>query len=155
MMKDPKEVAQIIDNLRRAFQALNEYSKNSEKKSGLTGSQLWGLKLLANTAPMRVSELARQMYLHPATVVGILDRLEVKGLVTRTRSKEDRRAVEINLTALGMEIVAKAPEVAQMMLVEGLASLPDKQLSGVAEGMEILVKILGAEHMTPQPLHSS
>lgn len=154
-MKDPREVAQIIDNLRRVFQALNEYSKNAEKMIGLTGPQLWGLKLLAQAAPLRVSELARQMYLHPATVVGILDRLEAKGLVTRTRSQQDRRAVEITLTARGKEIVTSAPEVAQIMLVEGFAALPDEQLASVAEGMQILAQILGASQMTPQPLHSA
>jgi DNA-binding MarR family transcriptional regulator len=134
---------------------LHEYSRNAEKTSGLTGPQLWGLKLLANAAPLRVSELARRMYLHPATVVGILDRLEAKGLITRTRSREDRRAVEINLTPPGKEVVASAPEVAQTLLVKGLVELTDEQLSRIAEGMEILVRILGAEHTTPQPLHAS
>lgn len=154
MRKSAEEIPEIIDNLRRVFQAINEYSKNAEKTTGLTGPQLWGMKLLASAAPMRVSELARQMYLRPATVVGILDRLESKGLVTRTRSKEDRRAVEIELTELGKAMVAKAPEVAQVMLVKGLGELSDEKLSRVAEGIDEVVRILGAEHIVPQPLHS-
>lgn len=144
---------EIIDNLRRIFQAINEYSRTAERVTGLTGPQLWALKILDNTAPIRVSDLARQMYLRPATVVGILDRLEAKGLVSRTRSKDDRRAVDLNLTDLGKKLAKKAPEVAQAILVKGLNELTDEQYSTVEDGMKMMVKMLGAEHMTPQPLH--
>jgi DNA-binding MarR family transcriptional regulator len=147
------ETPAVIDNLRRVFQAITEYSKAAEHITGLTGPQLWALKILANTAPLRVSDIARQMYLRPPTVVGIIDRLEKKGLVTRTRSKEDRRAVDLDLSDMGKEVVSKAPEVAQIMLLQGLKVLSDDQFSSVADGMQLMVKVLGAEHITPQPLH--
>ena len=147
-------IPQIIDDLRRIFQAINEYSKSAERETGLTGPQLWALKILANTSPMRVSELARQMFLRPATVVGILDRLEAKGLVTRKRCKEDRRAIDLELSDLGREVVAKAPEVAQVMLLKGLAALPDQEFNEVRKGMQQMVRLLGAEQIVPQPLHS-
>lgn len=153
MKKKADDIQAVVDNLRRVFQAINEYSKNAEKKTGLTGPQLWAIKLLANESPLKVSELARRMFLTPATVVGILDRLETKGLVTRTRSKEDRRVVDIDLTGVGKDLIAKAPEVAQVMLVKGLDDLTDEQFSNVEEGMKQMVRILGAEHILPQPLH--
>ena len=153
MRKNAEEIPSVIDNLRRVFQAINEYSKNAEKVTGLTGPQLWAIKLLASAASIRVSELARQMFLHPATVVGILDRLEAKNLVTRTRSKEDRRAVEVELTDSGKEVVAKAPAVAQVMLVKGLEDLSDEQFYCVEEGMRQMVRMLGAEQIIPRPLH--
>src|SRR5664279_4265199 len=101
MKKKTEEIQAVVDNLRRVFQAINEYSKNAERTTELTGPQLWAMKILANYAPIRVSEIARRMFVHPATIVGILDRLETKRLVTRTRSKEDRRVVDIDLTPLG------------------------------------------------------
>ena len=153
MVKKSEEIPEIIDNVRRIFHAINEYSKNIEKTTGLTGPQLWAVKLLAKVAPLRVSDLARQMYLHPATVVGILDRLETKGLVTRTRSKEDRRTVNLLLTDKGKELATKAPEVAQVMLMKGLEELSDEQFSCVEDGMKLIVRMLGAEHLNPQPLH--
>lgn len=148
-----EEIQEVIDNLRRIFQAVNEYSKSAEKTTGLTGPQLWVLKILVNSAPLRLSELARQMYLRPATVVGIIDRLEAKGLVTRTRSRNDRRAVDLELTETGKSVVATAPEVAQIMLLNGLEALPAEQFSHVVDGMKLMVRILGAEQITPQPLH--
>ena len=148
------EIPEVIDNLRRIFQAVTEYSKSAERETTLTGPQLWALKILAQDAPLRVSELARRMYLRPATVVGILDRLEARGLVTRNRSEKDRRAVDLDLTGAGRTLVVNAPEVAQAILIKGLDALSEDQFSQVLEGMQRMVQILGAEHLTPQPLHS-
>ncbi len=147
------EVSEVIDNLRRVFHAINEYSRAVERLTDLTGPQLWALTILDNAAPIRVSDLAIKMYLRPATVVGILDRLEFKGFVTRTRSKVDRRAVNIELTLAGKEMISKSPEVAQAMLVKGLGELSEEQFSKVVEGMALMVRILGAEQIVPQPLH--
>ena len=82
----PHIVSEIIDNLRRVFQVVNEQSKKSERQTGLTSPQLWAIKTIAQEAPIMVSEIARRMYLHSATVVGILDRLEKQGLAARIRS---------------------------------------------------------------------
>lgn len=145
-----KAVAEIIDNLRRLFQVVNEYSKKAERETGLTGPQLWAIKVIAEHAPIKVSELARRMYLHPATVVGILDRLETRGLVSRTRSKEDRRVVEVGLTDLGNSLVNQAPEVAQGLLVQGLEHMPPDELLLIGGGLEKLVNILGAQEIPPK-----
>ncbi len=154
MGRDAAAISDVIDNLRRVFQVINDSSRNAEQATGLTGPQIWVLKILAGDAPMRVSELARRMYLRPATVVGILDRLEGKGMVTRTRSQLDRRAVDLNLTDEGRALVATAPGIAQDMLVKGLDELTDEQFASVEEGMKQMAHLLGAEHLVPQPLHT-
>jgi MarR family transcriptional regulator, organic hydroperoxide resistance regulator len=154
VQKKRQEIEEVINDLRRVFQSINQHSRNAERAAELTGPQLWALQILVLSAPMRVSELAKRMYLSPATVVGIVDRLEAKGVVTRTRSKEDRRGVELTLTEKGQEVVAKAPQVAQSVLLQGLAALSDQELSVVVAGIKQLVRILGAESLTPQPLHS-
>jgi DNA-binding MarR family transcriptional regulator len=148
-------VMEIIDNIRRVFQAVNEYSKKAERETGLTSPQLWAIKVLADGTPLKVSELARRMYLHPATVVGILDRLEGRGLVKRTRSREDRRVVEIELTDMGRELVAQSPEVAQGLLVKGLETLDQERLVHLEEGLEQLVSILDAQEFPPKLLLST
>ena len=143
-------VASIIDDIRRVFKVVNEQSKKAERETGLTGPQLWAIKVISEAAPIKVSELARRMYLHPATVVGIIDRLEARGLASRTRSKLDRRIVEVELTDMGRDLVKKSPEVAQGLLVRGLESLPDRQLAKISGSLTSLVKILGAQEIPPQ-----
>jgi MarR family transcriptional regulator, organic hydroperoxide resistance regulator len=150
MTEKAARVAQIIDNLRRVFQVVNEHSKKIGRATGLTGPQLWAIKTIAQEAPVMVSEIARRMYLHPATVVGILDRLEKQGHIARVRSTEDRRVVRVELTRQGQNLVKKAPQVAQGLLVAGLEKLSASRLQIISEGLDQMVDILGAQNIPPQ-----
>ncbi|GFE60207.1 MarR family transcriptional regulator [Geobacter sp. AOG2] len=150
MQPIPTLVAEIIDNLRRVFQVVNEQSKRVERETGLTGPQLWAIKMIAENAPIKISDLAHRMYLHPATIVGIVDRLEKRGLVERERCSKDRRVVHVALTDAGKQVVATSPEVAQGLLVKGLEVLPDSELRTIAGGFERMVKILGAQEIPPR-----
>ena len=51
------------------------------------------LDLIDREGPLTPSTLARLAGLHPATITGILDRLERGGWVTRERDPADRRAI--------------------------------------------------------------
>lgn len=143
-------IAEAIDNLRRVFQVIQEYSKKVEHSTGLTSPQLWAIKVLAEGAPMMVSELARRMYLHPATVVGILTRLESHELVKKTRSTKDRRIVWVELTPKGKDLIVSAPEVAQGLLVVGLEKITLKGVHEINKGLKQLVSILGAAGTLPR-----
>jgi DNA-binding MarR family transcriptional regulator len=143
-------VSRTIDNIRRVFKAVNEQSKKAEHETGITGPQLWAIKIIGDLSPVRVSDLARRMYLHPATVVGILNRLESAKLVKRARSKDDKRVVKVRLTDEGKKLIAKAPQVAQGLLVAGLEVLPAKRLQELDSALEELVHILGAQQLPPQ-----
>ncbi len=154
MSKNPEVISLIIDNLRRIFQVVNEHSKKAERETGLTGPQLWAIKVIAEEGPIKVSDIAHRMYLHPATVVGILDRLEARGLAVRTRSTDDRRVVHVELSTQGKNLVRRAPEVAQGLLVKGLERLPAKELQTISHGLDRMVGILGAQGIPPQLMHS-
>ena len=155
MLDKSQKISNIIDNLRRVFQVVNEQSKKAKRKTSLTGPQLWAIKVIANTSRIRVSDLANKMYLHPATVVGILNRLETRGFIERTRTTDDRRVVHVTLTEQGQEIVRKSPEVAQGLLVTGLETRAVKTLDVINEGLAQLVEILGAQEIPPQLILSS
>ena len=51
------------------------------------------MDLIARHGPLSPSALARRTGLHPATVTGILDRLERGGWIARERDPSDRRSV--------------------------------------------------------------
>jgi len=53
------------------------------------------LDLIDRHGPLSPSALARRAGLHPATITGILDRLEAGGWVARERDPSDRRAVVV------------------------------------------------------------
>lgn len=150
-----KIVAETIDDLRRVFQAVTDFSRQAERITGLTGSQLWAVKVIAESKSLKVSDLAKKMYLHPTTVVGILDRLEAQGMVQRIRSKTDRRVVDVALTAAGEKMVETSPDVAQGMLAKGLEQMGDERLFRIHEGMSEFVRILGVEGAPPRLILSN
>jgi DNA-binding MarR family transcriptional regulator len=143
-------VAEIMDNIRRVFQVVNEQSKQVERETGLTGPQVWAIKVIAGHDRLRVSDLAMKMYLHPATVGGILDRLEKRGLISRNRSTEDRRVVEVCLTEDGRSLVEGSPEVISNKITKGLESLASTDLVIIHEGLDRLAVILDAKGLPPR-----
>ncbi|MBO0754489.1 MAG: MarR family transcriptional regulator [Bradyrhizobiaceae bacterium] len=54
------------------------------------------LDLIARDGPLSPSALAEKAKLHPATMTGVLDRLERAGWVARGRVETDRRAVVVS-----------------------------------------------------------
>ncbi len=147
-------IADIADDLRRIFQAVHSYTRRAKNASGLTSPQLWAIKMIADSGPIRVSDISRKMYLHPATVIGILDRLMRLGLIRKTRSRKDRRVVHVTLTAEGKKVVERSPQVAQGMIVSGLEVLSVQRLETIAEGMREMVTILQAQELPPKMLLS-
>ena len=59
----------------------------------LKGTDLECFDLINRHGPLRPSALARRAGLHPATMTGILDRLERGGWIARDRDPADRRGV--------------------------------------------------------------
>jgi DNA-binding MarR family transcriptional regulator len=58
-----------------------------------------------------VAELARECHLDAGAMTRMLDRLEAKGLCTRSRSETDRRVVNIALTPAGSQAATEIPAV--------------------------------------------
>lgn len=154
-MHKPTEIslmADIFNNLRRIFQALNEQSKQAEKKTGLTGPQLWAILTLEKEGALRVTTLAEKLFVHPATVVGILNRLEDKGIVQRKRTQRDRRVVDVELTDEGHMIARQAPNVPQGRLASGLATLTQDEVEEIGRSLDRIVALLDAQDTKPVPI---
>ena len=87
--------AEIRDSLRelRIQLALLNYRVGSQLE--LKDVDLDCLDILDAQGPLSPTELARRAALHPATMTGILDRLERGGWIVRERDPSDRRAVSV------------------------------------------------------------
>lgn len=70
-------------------------------RHGLTEQQWRCLRVLWDEGAVTTTHLSRQTLLPAPSLVGILDRLEKKGLVARRRSDSDRRKVHVQATTQG------------------------------------------------------
>ncbi|MBO0776568.1 MAG: MarR family transcriptional regulator, partial [Actinobacteria bacterium] len=87
--------AEIRDLLRELRAQLSLLNHQVSARLELRGSDLDCLDLLSRAGPLSPSDLARRAGLHPATLTGILDRLERAGWVARERDPADRRGVVV------------------------------------------------------------
>lgn len=77
----------------------------------LTYLQYMVLMLLWQERRLNVGELGDRLHLDSGTLTPLLKRLESKGFVTRSRSKEDERVRVIAITRKGMALQDRARDI--------------------------------------------
>ena len=77
----------------------------------LTGAQWKPLILLLQGRAGTALELAREAGIDAGAVTRLLDRVEAKGLIERSRSETDRRVVNLRLTPAGERAARQIPQV--------------------------------------------
>lgn len=100
----------------------------------LTDAQWKPLLMLSQGQCRTAAELARRSCVDTGAVTRLLDRVEAKGLVRRSRSQEDRRVVNLELTEEGKEAAAVVPHV--------LAEVLNTTLAGFSESEALQFKAL-------------
>ena len=141
------EISETVQFLRRIFKAIQDYSQEVSSSFGITGPQLWALKIVSQHPGLALGDLSKKMYLHPSTVTGVIDRLESKGCVVRDRDSADRRVVKVKLTPAGHYLAAKAPNPIQGKMIYGLMKLSENELNTIYESVKKLAEIAEAENV--------
>ena len=78
---------------------------------GLTYTQYIALMVLWEERTVSVGHLGDRLHLDSGTLTPLLKKLEAKGLVTRRRSREDERRLDVSITDQGMELRERAKGV--------------------------------------------
>ncbi|MDX2472016.1 MAG: MarR family winged helix-turn-helix transcriptional regulator [SAR324 cluster bacterium] len=143
---------QILQSLRRIIRAVDQHSKRLSIEVSLTSPQLVCLLAIEELEPVGQKSLAEKVFLSASTLVGILDRLQAKGLISRERSTTDRRAQVIALSEHGREVITRAPSPLQDKLVSALQNLPDIEQSSISQALERIVELMEAENIDASPI---
>ncbi len=138
--------------MRHIIRAFDLHSRQLEANHQITAPQLLCLLVIQEREPITVGSIAIQVHLSSSTVIGILDRLQAKGLVRRDRDVHDRRLVRVSLTDQGRELAGHAPSPLQTKLLEGIRALPAADAAALAESLERIVDLMGARNLTAAPL---
>jgi DNA-binding MarR family transcriptional regulator len=99
---DPEEsrarrraVNEIVDSMRELAVQMTVLNVRAGERLGLRDVDLKALDILMRGGAATASALGRRLGMHPATMTGILDRLEKGGWIVRERDPDDRRAVRV------------------------------------------------------------
>lgn len=132
----------IILALRKIMQHMDHHSSRLNKCYGLTVPQIICLYEIYEKGVITLSVLSKKVYLSMSTLVGVIDRLEEKGFVNRTRDSKDRRIIFIDITEKGKEFVSSSPYLLHNRLNENLQVLTENEQIVLANSIDLLVDIL-------------
>lgn len=143
------KINDLISNIRKIVRAIHLESKRIDKTYGVSVPQLLYLSYLKNCTDYKSSLTAIKKYmnLNASTVTGITTRLKQKGLLVKQNSNADKRVIEVVLTAKGLDLLQKAPLLMHEKLEKQLATLSSNDFNQLSDAIELLVNMLGAEHL--------
>ena len=104
----------LLAEFRYALRSFVHFSESAAKGVGLNAQQyqaLLALRGFAEDREVTINDLARQLLIRHNTAVGLVDRLDKEGLVTRRQSRVDGRQVHLQLTAKGNRMLERLASV--------------------------------------------
>lgn len=143
------EVREVLNSLRQIVRSLRVSSRAAEQRVGLSGAQLFVLSCLARQSPCSVNELAARTATDQSSVSVVVSRLVNMGHVRRSKSKTDRRSVDLSLTRSGRALLGSAPEAAQDRLIAALSQLPKAQLKTLSRLLGKVVEVAEVAEQVP------
>jgi DNA-binding MarR family transcriptional regulator len=103
---------------------------------GLTYPQYLAMMVLWERDGLTVGEISTRLLTDPGSLTPLLKRLEVEGLLSRTRSREDERVVIVDLTEQGRALRDKARSIPQCIL--GASGMSVERLNKLQAELQVL-----------------
>ncbi|MAZ33763.1 MAG: MarR family transcriptional regulator [Thalassospira sp.] len=106
---------------------------------GLTQAQMQAMAYVARKEGIRQVTLAEMLEIQPITTARLIDKLVEEGLVERRPDPDDRRAVQLYVTA-------KATELLERIMVVAASAREEAMIGITPEMQEMLISVLGKMH---------
>lgn len=123
----------IIADFRAAMSMLKCASSERVLRRGISVAQLHILNMLQRNGEMPMSRLAEMLNVSLSNATGLIDRIEERGFIERTRVPEDRRIVMIRVTLEGLRMLDEIDALSDDLLRSVLGRLGRAQLGAVSE----------------------
>jgi DNA-binding MarR family transcriptional regulator len=127
--------AAIIADFRASMGELKCLGSERLLRQGISMAQLHVLHLVESHGEMPMGRLADMLDVSLSNATGLIDRVEERGFVERTRVPSDRRMVMVRLTSNGRQMLDEIETVREQILRGVLDQLDPTQLAGVASAM--------------------
>lgn len=146
----------IIADFRGTMIALKCAASERLLRLGVSMAQLNILYTLHRTGDMTMSGMADILNVSLSNATGLIDRLEERGYIERTRVPEDRRVVMVRMTPAGTQLLDEHDAMTDELLRTVLDRLRPDQLTGVAEATSALrTAIEATTALMPDRHHAS
>ena len=122
------------------FACHKRHVRDPETAATLSGHQASVLDHLDDVQPTALFDLARHMGVTASTMSLTVDRLVHGGYVVRERSTEDRRRLDLRLTAAGLRIKKQQKVLEPELVAAVLAHLDERKRRQALRGLELLAE---------------
>ena len=112
------------------------------RRRGLTLTQLRALYRVSATGAATCGEVSEHLHMQPSATTGLLNRLVQRGLLERGTRENDRRVVEMRLTASGQEAVGDIETWRHGGVGRALDALETADLRAIADVLPRLTAVL-------------
>lgn len=147
-LKNSENVSdQVLAALRKIMQFTELHSRSLVKRFGLTSPQLIVLREINAYGEVTAREISNAVSLSQATVTGIIERLEKRGLISRQRSCNDRRRILLKPTIEAEKLLAGSPPLMKESFVKAFDGLQDWEKSMILASLQRLVSLMDAQHI--------
>jgi DNA-binding MarR family transcriptional regulator len=127
------ETFDILMDLSRLLRNLTRATGGADVTPAMTATQRIALFELGDGGSLRLNDLADRMGVSPPTASRSVDALHQLGLVERVPDPSDRRALSIELSPAGRELLAERKEKAQAAFVPAVAALSAAERKTLSE----------------------
>ena len=122
------------------FACHRRHVRDEKTHAVLSAHQASVLDHLDDVVGTSLFDLARHMGVTPSTMSLTVDRLERGGYVTRERSKEDGRRVDLRLTAAGVRIKRQQKVLEPELVAAVLSHLDERKRKQALRGLALLAE---------------
>lgn len=129
----------IIDRLTDMYSRRHGSAANRLARHGVSMTHFQTLLQLTDGRPRTITELAHALDASLPSMSGICDRIEARGLIERVRSEQDRRVVEVRLTAAGREWLCGMEVMGRAKLGRVLSHLQTPALARLSASLDDLI----------------
>jgi len=138
------EGKRILDSIRQLVRALRLFDREAQAKYGLSAAQMFILHALDKDQVLSLNELSARTATDQSSASVVVQRLVDAGYVTRETRKDDRRHIEIRLTAKGRTVTRRSPPPAQHKILTAVEAMTPRNRKAFAKMLDEFVDSIGA-----------
>lgn len=127
----------LVEEVMAASRVLVALSAQSmqEVDATLSPVQVRTLVVVASRGPMRPTELAHALGVHPSNATRVCDKLVDAGLLNRRENPQNRRALILSLTPAGRRLITAITRRRTRAITKVLGAIPEERRTAVAAAM--------------------
>lgn len=120
---------ELVHSVHETMRAVIRHIQPTLADERISTGQFWALHLVSSLQSASVSAVARHLAVSAPTVCTNVDQLEAEGLVSRRRSEEDHRSVELTLTPKGRRVEARIWARIGQLMNQAAHGLPSEDIA--------------------------